>query len=192
MSTNTDALPPLPLSEDEVRRLWDKACRTVTVQGGGNDVLVFADYLHRALAAQQGAQVPQDAARKLVNNFARACCFGDDAARIAAGDALVAALSASPQVPAQTDLCHRNPAPNASQPMVPSAGGIVTIGAAPAGQKVLIAKGIDLDGMCEAFHRLIEAHANLRSPFHQPVCANAQLALRELRDIAASIKRHNS
>lgn len=42
-----------PLSEDEVRRLWDKACRTVTVQGGGNDVLVFADYLQREIAQRQ-------------------------------------------------------------------------------------------------------------------------------------------
>lgn len=50
-----------PLSEDEVRRLWDKACRTVTVQGGGNDVLVFAEYLQRALTAAPSAQAePQE------------------------------------------------------------------------------------------------------------------------------------
>lgn len=44
------ASPPQrkPLTEREIRRLWDKACRTVTVQGGGNDVQVFADYLQRA------------------------------------------------------------------------------------------------------------------------------------------------
>ena len=59
MSTDNEALPPLPLSEDEVRRLWDKACRTVTVQGGGNDVLVFADYLHSALSASPQAPAAQ-------------------------------------------------------------------------------------------------------------------------------------
>ena len=50
------------------------------------------------------------------------------------------------------------------------------------------ADGNDLEAMCEAFHRLIEAHANLRSPFHQPVCADAQMALRVLRGIVAALR----
>ena len=41
-----------PASEAEVRATWDKACRAVTVQGGGNDVQVFADYLQRPLIAE--------------------------------------------------------------------------------------------------------------------------------------------
>jgi len=51
----------VPLDEDRIRHLWDKACRTVTVQGGGNDVLVFADYLTRELRgiAPKAAQ-PQE------------------------------------------------------------------------------------------------------------------------------------
>ena len=51
----------VPLTEDRIRHLWDKACRTVTVQGGGNDVLVFADYLTRELRgiAPKAAQ-PQE------------------------------------------------------------------------------------------------------------------------------------
>jgi hypothetical protein len=40
--------------------------------------------------------------------------------------------------------------------------------------------GLDFDGMHEAFHRVIEAHASSSSPFHNPVNADASVALREL------------
>jgi hypothetical protein len=42
--------------------------------------------------------------------------------------------------------------------------------------------------MTEAFSRLIEAHASSRSLFHQPVCSDAQIALRELRGIIPFMK----
>lgn len=49
------------------------------------------------------------------------------------------------------------------------------------------AGGNDLEAVCEAFHRLIEAHAQ-RSPFHQPVCADAQTALRVLRGVVSALR----
>ena len=60
--------------------------------------------------------------------------------------------------------------------------------AAVEGERELLAGQHDLEAMCEAFHRLIEAHANLRIPFHQPVCADAQVALRILRGIVAELR----
>ena len=48
--------------------------------------------------------------------------------------------------------------------------------------------GHDLDAMCEAFHRVIEAHADKHSPFHQPINADAMMALRILRGVAAAIR----
>ena len=57
-----------------------------------------------------------------------------------------------------------------------------------AAERKRCAGGHDLEAMCEAFNRLIEAHANLRSPFHQPVCADAQMALRVLRGIVAALR----
>lgn len=51
---------------------------------------------------------------------------------------------------------------------------------APAGWNL---HGIDLYGMAEAFARVIEAHADKHSPFHQPVNADAMTALRVLRGI---------
>jgi hypothetical protein len=47
--------------------------------------------------------------------------------------------------------------------------------------------GHDLEAMCEAFHRLIEAHAQAKSPFHNPVVADAQIALRVLRGVVAGL-----
>ena len=47
--------------------------------------------------------------------------------------------------------------------------------------------GVDLDGMVEAFHRIIESQAQ-QSPFHNPVNADAALALRELRRLIPAIK----
>ena len=49
--------------------------------------------------------------------------------------------------------------------------------------------GLDLDSMAEAFHRCIEAHAAC-GPFHQPVNADAMLALRELRAIIPAMKAY--
>jgi hypothetical protein len=48
--------------------------------------------------------------------------------------------------------------------------------------------GHDLDAMCEALHRVIEAHADKHSPFHQPINADAMIALRILRGVAAAIR----
>lgn len=43
-----------------------------------------------------------------------------------------------------------------------------------------------LDDMAEAFHRVIEAQAE-RSPFHQPINADAMLAIREFRGLIALV-----
>ena len=51
--------------------------------------------------------------------------------------------------------------------------------------------GLDLDSMAEAFHRCIEAHAACR-PFHQPVNADAMLALRELRGVIPAMKAYTA
>ena len=51
--------------------------------------------------------------------------------------------------------------------------------------------GLDLDSMAEAFHRCIEAHAACR-PFHQPVNADAMLALRELRGVIPAMKAYTT
>lgn len=48
-------------------------------------------------------------------------------------------------------------------------------------------RGVDLDGMAEAFHRLIEAQAQ-KSPFHQPINADAMIALRILRGLIPSLQ----
>ena len=58
--------------------------------------------------------------------------------------------------------------------------------AAVAAERERVRGGNDLAAMCEAFHRLIEAHAQ-RSPFHQPVVADAQIALRVLRGVVAGL-----
>lgn len=46
---------------------------------------------------------------------------------------------------------------------------------------------LDLNGMCGAFHRLIEAHASSFGPFHNPINTDAQIALRELRGIVTKL-----
>lgn len=46
----------------------------------------------------------------------------------------------------------------------------------------------DLEAMCEAFSRVIEAHANKHSPFHQPINADAMMALRVLRGVVSAIR----
>lgn len=50
--------------------------------------------------------------------------------------------------------------------------------------------GYDLDGMVEAFHRVIEAHANKNNPFHNPIDADAQMALRILRGLVPAMKAY--
>ncbi len=55
-----------------------------------------------------------------------------------------------------------------------------------AAELVRLLGGHDLEAMCEAFHRLIEAHAQ-KSPFHQPVVADAQIALRVLRGVVSGL-----
>ena len=64
--------------------------------------------------------------------------------------------------------------------------------AEPEPEPVAVAwRGIDLDGMAEAFHRCIEAQAAC-GPFHQPVNADAMLALRELRAIIPAMKAYTA
>ena len=45
----------------------------------------------------------------------------------------------------------------------------------------------DLPGMCEAFARVIEAYHSKAHPFHNPVAADARVALRVLRGICSTI-----
>lgn len=45
----------------------------------------------------------------------------------------------------------------------------------------------DLPGMCEAFDRVIEAYHGKTHPFHNPVAADARVALRVLRGICSTI-----
>ena len=52
--------------------------------------------------------------------------------------------------------------------------------------------GLDLDGMVEAFHRVIEEHYSRNNPFHDPVNGDAMLALRELRGLVAYMKRNTT
>ena len=46
----------------------------------------------------------------------------------------------------------------------------------------------DVDGMVEALTRLVEAHSS-RSPFHDPICTDAAIALRYLRGYLPFMKR---
>lgn len=50
---------------------------------------------------------------------------------------------------------------------------------------------LDWDSMCEAFARVIEAQAHRDNPFHNPINADAMLALRELRGAVPAIKAAN-
>ena len=52
--------------------------------------------------------------------------------------------------------------------------------------------GLNLDGMVEAFHRVIEEHHSRKNPFHDPVNGDAMLALRELRGLIAYMKRNTT
>lgn len=59
--------------------------------------------------------------------------------------------------------------------------------AAQAAERERVRGGHDMGAMCEAFHCLIEAHAQSQNPFHQPVSADAQTALRILRGVLAAL-----
>ena len=50
--------------------------------------------------------------------------------------------------------------------------------------------GYDLDGMVEAFSRVIEAHFSSRHPFHNPIDMDAKMALRILRGIVPAMKAY--
>ena len=62
----------------------------------------------------------------------------------------------------------------------------------PAQQEPVAWHGYDLDGMVEAFDRVIQAHYNSKQPFHSPVDSDAQMALRILRGFIPSMKRYTS
>jgi len=53
-------------------------------------------------------------------------------------------------------------------------------------------RGYDLDGMVEAFSRVIEAHHNNTNPFHSQINADAMVALRILRGFIPYMKRHTT
>ena len=50
--------------------------------------------------------------------------------------------------------------------------------------------GYDLDGMVEAFSRVIEAHHSSKHPFHNPIDMDAKMALRILRGFIPSMKAY--
>jgi len=60
-----------------------------------------------------------------------------------------------------------------------------TIYQEPAQQERMAWVGLDLDGMVEAFHRVIEEHHSKTNPFNDPVNKDAMIALRELRGLIA-------
>lgn len=51
-------------------------------------------------------------------------------------------------------------------------------------------EGYDLDAMVEAFDRVIEAHFNRKNPFHNPIDADAKMALRVLRGFIPYMKSY--
>ena len=62
----------------------------------------------------------------------------------------------------------------------------------PAQQEPVAWHGYDLDGMVEAFDRVIQAHYNSKQPFHSPVDSDARMALRILCGFIPSMKRYTS
>ena len=50
--------------------------------------------------------------------------------------------------------------------------------------------GYDLDGMVEAFSRVIEAHHSSKHPFHNPIDMDARMALRILRGFIPAMKAY--
>ena len=52
--------------------------------------------------------------------------------------------------------------------------------------------GYDLDGMVEAFSRVIEAHYQRANPFQHPIDMDAQMALRALRGFIPAMKAYTA
>jgi hypothetical protein len=52
--------------------------------------------------------------------------------------------------------------------------------------------GYDLDGMVEAFSRVIEAHHSSKNPFHDPINTDARMALRILRGLIPAMKAYTA
>ena len=52
--------------------------------------------------------------------------------------------------------------------------------------------GYDLDGMVEAFSRVIEAHYQRANPFQYPIHMDAQMALRVLRGFIPAMKAYTA
>ena len=52
--------------------------------------------------------------------------------------------------------------------------------------------GYDLDGMVEAFSRVIEAHYQRANPFQNPIDMDAQMALRVLRGFIPAMKAYTA
>jgi hypothetical protein len=50
--------------------------------------------------------------------------------------------------------------------------------------------GYDLEGMVEAFSRVIEAHHSSKHPFHNPIDMDAMMALRILRGFIPAMKAY--
>ena len=57
-------------------------------------------------------------------------------------------------------------------------------------QKPVAWSGYDLDGMVEAFSRVIEAHHSSKHPFHNPIDMDAKMALRILRGFIPAMKAY--
>ena len=57
-------------------------------------------------------------------------------------------------------------------------------------QKPVAWSGYDLDGMVEAFSRVIEAHHSSKHPFHDPINTDARMALRILRGLIPAMKAY--
>jgi hypothetical protein len=71
------------------------------------------------------------------------------------------------------------------------AGALAALRAALAQQDEPVAwSGYDLDGMVEAFSRVIEAHHSSKHPFHNPIDMDAKMALRILRGFIPAMKAY--
>jgi hypothetical protein len=57
-------------------------------------------------------------------------------------------------------------------------------------QEPVVWAGYDLEGMVEAFFRVIEAHHSSKHPFHNPIDMDAKMALRILRGFIPAMKAY--
>lgn len=130
MTTSNEQLPP---------HTFNSHLLAITSQDRQHARLYAEDYARAALAQRQQVPVLQQARAALLE-MARGCSScqdgpdGEFCCRKTQWHAIQAidALTAAPSAQAEPALCHRNPAPNASQPMVPTPSATVTIGAAQA------------------------------------------------------------